>query len=181
MENTYTYTARSAENPERVVTFTLHNTKMSVGAGVPLEQLEQAIARLTAEEEDEETPEAELWLKPLAVSLVERGTGPFNIEDVDADVDGDRLSVTGWVRLAGLRGGAITLMEGRIDNVAAATAFVDELESRKADLAKPVLPFDYWLTWVGMITSLVIFFVFWQRRRNAPRAAEGEQAEGATT
>jgi len=40
MENTYTYTARSIEDPEQVVTFTLQDHRMSVGLGAPLEQIE---------------------------------------------------------------------------------------------------------------------------------------------
>jgi hypothetical protein len=35
LENTYTYTARSADHPERVVTFTLYDHSMSVELGAP--------------------------------------------------------------------------------------------------------------------------------------------------
>jgi hypothetical protein len=163
MENTYTYTARSAVQPEKIVTFTLHEDELSISVGAPLEQVELAVAGITAEE-GEEAPEAQLWLKPLALSLIERGTGPFNIEDVDAEVEEDRLKVNGWVRLGGLRGGSITLMDGQVDNPDAARAFVEELARRKAELASPVLPLDYWITWIGVLSSLVILFVFWQRR-----------------
>lgn len=163
MENTYTYTARSAIQPEKIVTFTLHDDELSISVGAPLEQVELAVAGITAEDEDE-APEAQLWLKPLALSLIERGTGPFNIEDVDAEIDKDRLKVNGWVRLGGLRGGAITLMDGRVDNPDAAQAFIEELAERKAELTSPVLPLDYWITWIGVLSSLVILFVFWQRR-----------------
>jgi hypothetical protein len=44
MENTFTYTARSAYAPEKVVTFTLYDNSMSVELGVPLEHLERALA-----------------------------------------------------------------------------------------------------------------------------------------
>ena len=102
MENTYTYTARSVENPEYSVTFTLFDHRMSVGTGAPMEQMAQALERVGAEEETaEETAEGEeieaveaekqskLWLKPMAISLVEQGTKPFHVEDVDADVEGE--------------------------------------------------------------------------------------------
>ncbi len=171
MQNTYTYTARNADHPEKVVTFTLHDHQMSVGVGAPLEQIEAAVARMTGGEEEEPSEEAQLWLKPLAIALVERGTGPFDIADIDAEVEDDVFTIRGWVRVAGLRGGAITLMAGRVDNPIAARAFVDELHVRKDELAGPVLPFDYWLTWFGMFTSLVLFFVFWRRR--AARARQG--------
>ena len=57
MAETYTYTARSAENPERVVTFTLRGRRMSVGVGAPLEQVEQAIRLGRGETEEEEGEE----------------------------------------------------------------------------------------------------------------------------
>jgi hypothetical protein len=167
MDNTYTYTARSAEQPEKVVTFTLHEDKLSISLGAPLEQIELAVAGITAEDEAE-APEAQLWLKPLALSLIERGTGPFNITDVDAKIVGDQLTINGWVRVGGLRGGAITLMDGRVDNPDAALAFVEELAARKEELAAPVMPLDYWMTWFGIFASLIILFVFW-RRRSAER------------
>lgn len=178
MENTYTYTARSADDPQKIVTFTLHDDKMSVGVGAPMEQLEQAVASITADE-DEKPEEAQLWLKPLAISLIERGTGPFNVEDVDATIEEGRLNVKGWVRLAGLRGGAITLMEGKVDNPDAAEAFVTELDRRKAEVGKAILPFDYWLTWVGMIVALIVFFGLWQRRsaRSASPATTADKGE----
>ena len=177
MQNTYTYTARSVDNPERVVTFTLHDRQMSIGVGAPLEQIEAAIAKVTGDEDATEAEEAQLWLKPLAVALVERGTGPFDIADIDAEVEDDVLTIRGWVRVAGLRGGAITLMGGRVDNPVAAQAFVDEVHTRKQELAGTVLPFDYWLTWLGMFTSLVILFVFWRRRAARSRQEPAEQNE----
>ena len=111
MQNTYTYTARSVDHPEKVVTFTLHDRQMSVGVGAPLEQIEAAVAKVTGSEE-ESAEGTQLWLKPLAIALVERGTGPFDIADIDAEVEDDVLTIRGRVRVAGLRGGAITLMGG---------------------------------------------------------------------
>ncbi len=177
MQNTYTYTARSVDHPERVVTFTLHDRQMSVGVGAPLEQIEAAVAKVTGSEEEAAARETELWLRPLAVALVERGTGPFDIADIDAEVEGEVLTIRGWVRVAGLRGGAITLIGGRIDNPIAARAFVDELQARKQELAGRVLPFDYWITWFGMVTSLVLLFVFWRRRAVRSRQAPAEEVE----
>lgn len=178
MENTYTYTARSIEDPEKVVTFTLHDDRMSVDVGAPVEQIARTLA-VVAEEVDEEEKEtaehaeqhapkkhAKMWLKPLAVSLVERGAGALRITDVDASVHEDHLSVRSWTRLNGLRLAPITLMAGRIDNPVAATAFVDEVNARKKAFARG-LPFfnflNYWVTWVGAALSMVAVFTFWHR------------------
>lgn len=177
MENTYTYTARSVEDPEKVVTFTLHDDRISVDIGTPIEQIARTLADVTEDvEEEEREPEkhAKVWLKPLAVSLVERGTAPLRITDVDAYVDEDHLSLKSWVRLAGLRLAPITLMAGRIDNPAAAAAFVAEVNTRKEELAGG-LPFfnilKYWITWLGAALSITGLFIFWQRHTSAGEAA----------
>lgn len=165
MEQTYTYTARNAIHTDRVVTFTLFDDKVSVSPGAPLEQIEAAVSELTGEEGAEEaTSETELWLKPMAISLVERGTAPLSVADVNAQTDENWLEVQGWVRIGGLRLFPLTLTEGPVDNPDAAQAFVNELQRRKRELTSPVLPLDYWFTWLGMATSLILLFVFWRRR-----------------
>ncbi|MFP4394185.1 MAG: hypothetical protein ACLFTI_02890 [Anaerolineales bacterium] len=160
-QNTYTYTARSVENPEYSVTFTLFDHRMSVGTGAPMEQMAGVFEREGAEEEVEEEKEegvgdsiaaevkkqSKLWLKPMAISLVERGTQPFHVDDVNADVEGDWLRVQGWVRTGGLRLAPVTLMKGRVDNPDAASAFVNELNERKTETFGPLALFDYWGTW----------------------------------
>ncbi len=170
MANTYTYTARSAENPERVVTFTLRGSRMSVGVGAPLEQVEQAIrlGRGEAEEDGGEAKETgvevqeedkpKLWLRPLAVSLVERGTQPVHVDDVAAKVMDDWLQVRAWIRTGGLRLFPITLIDGRVDNPVAARDFVEEVEERKTVSGFDVFGvFDYWATWiVAGVAALVM-------------------------
>ena len=176
MEKTYTYTARSAEYPEQVVTFTLHDTHMSVGLGAPLEHLERAL-HIGEEEEapEEEGGEAEgaeeaqedlsLWLKPMAVSLVERGTRPFRVDDVAAQAADDWLQVKAWVRTGGLRLMPITLIDGRVDNPAAAHAFVEEVAERKATTGPNLLGLlDYWATWFVAGFLMVVLFQLWRRR-----------------
>jgi hypothetical protein len=168
MKNTYTYTARSVEHPEKVVTLTLHDDKMTVGVGAPLEQIEAAVATVTDEEETT-AEDVQLWLKPLAIALIERRTGPFSVADVDADLDGDVLKVLGWVRVGGLRCTPITLIEGRVDNPVAAQAFADEVARRKEELAQPTIFLDYWFTWVGIVASLLMLFVYWRHRAGTVR------------
>ena len=67
MENTYTYTARSVDNPEQVVTFTLQDHQMSVGLGAPLEQIESVLQQMDDEGEDAgQGTQTGIWLRPLA-------------------------------------------------------------------------------------------------------------------
>lgn len=184
MKETYTYTARSADNPERVVTFTLRDSRMSVGVGAPLEQVEQAIEvgreRVGSQEEDVEegseleVAEAErptLWLRPLAVSLAERGTGPVHVDDVVASVSEDWLRVKAWVRAGGLRLFPITLMDGRVDNPVAAADFVEQIQERKSVTGFNVLGIlDYWATWVAV--GLVALVLFQRSRRQGSEPDE---------
>ena len=174
MAETYTYTARSAENPERVITFTLRDTRMSVGLGAPLEQIERVVRLGRGEEVEEEmaegteveTGEAErrkLWLRPMAFSLVERGTRPVHVDDVVASVADDWLQVEAWIRTGGLRLIPITLIDGRVDNPVAAQDFVEEIEERKTATGFNVFDvFDYWATWILAGLSALIMFQRWR-------------------
>lgn len=186
-EETYTYTARSAENPERVVTFTLRDRRMSVGVGTPLEQIERAIPIGREEEEaPEERPEEQaepeievkeveapkLWLRPLAVSLVERTTRPVHVDDVAAAVADDWLRVRAWVRTGGLRLLPVTLIDGRVDNPVAAQDFVRELEERRTVGGFTLFGLlDYWATWVVAAVAALVMFQRW-------RGKAGERDEG---
>jgi hypothetical protein len=179
MAETYTYTARSAENPERVVTFTLRNRRMSVGVGAPLEQVEQAIRLGRGEEEEaeavEEGAEAELkvreaerpklWLRPLAISLIERGTRPVHVDDVVANLADDWLQVRAWVRAGGLRLIPVTLIDGRVDNPVAAQDFVEEVQERKTVTGLNIFGLlDYWATWVVAGVAALVMFQQWRRK-----------------
>lgn len=160
MEDTYTYIARSADDPAQAVTFTLHDNSMSVGLGAPLEHVERAL-----EPEGEVRPRP--WLKPLAVSLLERGTRPFRVADVDATAEDDWLSVTAWFRGGGLRLAPVILIRGRVDNPEAALAFVEELNRRKASVTGPFKllgVLDYWATWLLAGFFLLGLLGIWRRR-----------------
>ncbi len=178
MENTYTYTARSATDPEKVVTFTLRGRRMSVGSGAPVEQAARLIESAAAEgKEGEEggeelapAREPKLWLKPMAISLAERGTSPLRVIDVDARATGaGYLWVRGWIRVAGLRLAPVTLLDGMVDNPDASLAFVEELARRKAESAQgPAVlnVLDYWATWFALSTVLLVFFNRWRKRHD---------------
>jgi hypothetical protein len=168
MEKTYTYTARSADNPEQVVTFTFYNHHLLVDVGVLVEHVERALQARQAEEDEEVEYHIQPWLKPMAISAIERGTHPFNVADVYADVDEKRLLVTAWVRAGGLRLAPVTFNMAHVDNVDAAQAFVKQLEVRKADSGYPGrFPglLDYWATWAVGAFSTVVLLGAWLRKR----------------
>lgn len=168
MEETYTYTARSPEHPEQTLTFTLRNDHLSVDLSAPVEQVERV---WQARRGDEDGGEAEgeanggVWLKPLAVSLLERGVGPFHVSDVSAVARQDNLRIRAWYRAGGLGLVPITLINSRIDNPEAAHAFVDEIARRKEEVSAAIGPLsllNYWATWFVAIAALIVVFNFWR-------------------
>lgn len=161
-DNTYTYTARSADQPEHVVTFTLHDHSVSVEPGAPLEHVERALQAEKGETEAGGESRIQPWLKPMAVSVMERVTRPFSVADVDASAEDGGLQVTQWVRTGGLRLAPIVFVMKRVDNPEAAQAFVEELERRKTFATRPGKfrgPLDYWGGWflVGFVMTILLW------------------------
>jgi len=172
LESTYTYTARSAAHPEKVVTFTLYDHSMSVGLGAPLEHIERAVVSESDETEieteagNEHEALSHAWLKPTAVSLLQRGTSPFNVADVDAKIDNDGLRVTAWTRTRGLRLAPVVFSWDEVDNPEGAEAFAREIKRRKRSAKYPGrFPglLDYWASWFSM-GLLLLALLFWPRR-----------------
>lgn len=172
MENTYTFIARSAQNPLRVATFTLYADRMSIGLGAPLEQVGALISEESEEPSDDsrdviatESP----WLRPLIISLIERRSAPFHVRDVEIHRSNGGLSVYAWSRVAGLRLFPVIMTWDEVDNPAAADDFVREIKERK-QAASPVRKFigflDYWASWVVGLLA-VIFMVSRQRGNRA--------------
>jgi hypothetical protein len=171
MENTYTFIARSALNPLRVATFTLHGDRMSIGMGSPIEQMESIIP----DDEKEADTNKDLikspspWLSPLILALMERKWAPFHIRDVDVDQSNGGLNVRAWSRVAGLRLLPVILAWEQVDNPAAADDFVREVIERQeaASPARKFLGFfDYWVSWVVGVIAL-LFMIGKQRGRRA--------------
>ena len=181
MENTFTYTARSATAPEKVVTFTLHDSSMSVELGVPLEHIERALASLEQEpkaQDGGETVETQnesrsdtmtgayYALKPMAVSLMEKGGQPFNVADVTARAEDEGLDVTAWVRAKGLRLAPIRFAWDRVDNPEGAKAFAHQVRARHEAASQPgrfAGMMDYWLSWLAFGTLLLA--LFWPHKK----------------
>jgi hypothetical protein len=164
---TYTYTARSVNRPDNVVTFTLDDGHMRVNLTGLLEQ-----ASLVTQAEEKSTQlkqQVTTQAKPAALKLAEQISGPVHVSDVQASLDDEHLKVSFWQRLAGLRLAPINLNMGRIDNRKAAEAFVKELKERQTEEAhtgKFFGPLDYWLGWIAL--GLVIaFLIRWPGRKNS--------------
>lgn len=185
MENTYTYTARSALAPEKVVTFTLYDHHMAVDVGAPLEHVERALRDVgeetEAETEAEAGPEVQeeakraYALKPTAVSLMERGGRPFNIADVYAQAKEDALIVTAWVRAKGLRLLPVRFAWEQVDNPQAAQAFSQEVRVRSQETSPPGRfrgVMDYWASW--LLLGILFLALFWPRGGRENQETEGE-------
>jgi hypothetical protein len=162
---TYTYTARNIENPDKVVTFTLYDGHMRVNlTGL----LDQAKTVTSADEKSGELKQqVSMQAKPALLKLKEGISGPVHVNDINAAMDNDRLRVTMWPRVAGLRLAPVQLKMGQVDNEEAAEAFVDELKQRKdmteSDSRKFFGPLDYWIGWAGLMLLIGLFI-----RRSKP-------------
>jgi hypothetical protein len=157
---TYTYTARNINDPGKVVTFTLLDGHMRVNlTGL----LDQANSVASSEEKSGELKhQMSLQAKPALLKLKEGISGPIHVNDVKAKLDDDRLHVTLWQRMGGLRLAPVQFDMGQVDNDEAAEAFVDELEQRKEETASDARrffgPLDYWIGWAGLLL-LIGFFI----------------------
>jgi hypothetical protein len=166
MHDTYTYTARSAEDPAKIATFTLYNNHMRINLTGIIDQVSD-IAQ--AEEKPGEVKEQlAKQAEPAMLKAVEGAAGPVHISDVNADLSEDQLQLTLWQRLGGLRLAPVLFKFKHVDNPDAAEAFVDELEQRKersSYAGKFFGPLDYWLGWAGLLL-LVGFLMRWPGRKN---------------
>jgi hypothetical protein len=143
---------------------------MSVGLGAPLEQIETILQQVDAGEEAGQGSHAKLWLRPFAVSLLERGVGPFRVADVHATAEDDWLRVNAWYRAGGLALAPVTLVNGRVDNPVAAQAFVGELEERKSEVTGAfglVNVLDYWFAWILAGALMLGLFQIWRRKADS--------------
>lgn len=163
MKDTYTYTARSADNPDEVATLTLHDHHLSVElGGVLLEQVEKVFR---PEQGGDGLP---AWLRPMLVWLIQQILRPFAVTDVNVSVKDGGLRIAAWIRAGGLRLVPVTVAWERVDNPEAAQAFVKELNRRKVSAAHPGRfsgPLDYWASWVLIGFMLVVLPLRWLRMR----------------
>jgi hypothetical protein len=165
---TYTYTARNADDPDKVVTFTLDEERMRVNLTDLVDETQKVI-------DSESKPKILMHqikskAKPIVMKVKERVSGPVHISDVDAKLKEDKFLVRMWPRVAGLRLAPVGINMGQIDNEDAAEAFVDELEFRKETepaARKFFGPFDYWIGWAGLMLLAGLFIRRYRQSQSA--------------
>jgi hypothetical protein len=164
---TYTYTARSASNPDKVITMTLIDHKLRVD----IPELLDTIGDIAQSDEKLDTAGKHLksQAQPTTMKVAESISGPIQLSDVNAKFKNQRLMITAWKRLGGLRLAPLRLSVPEVDNPDAAAAFVDELDERKMTALhkqKFTGPLDYWIGWVGMLLGLIVL-LRWPRNNSA--------------
>lgn len=153
-ENTFTFTARSSDDPDKTATFTLNNGTVSVELGNALvEQVSKAVESFG---DEELTGRISSWVKPAAIGTLQQTIKPIPLSDFDAEMNEDALQMTAWIRTRGLRLAPIMMTWQDVDNPQGAEAFVAEVQDRKEAIAdnKAVPdPMDYWASWlvIGLI------------------------------
>ena len=140
MPKTYTYTARSVDDPARAVTFTLQDHHLTAEFVLPPEEIEQRIKAAARQTEVEagQHVETDKWIAAVAEPLRERGDEPFTLEDVDASMAGEDLRVTAWSHTEDRHLQPIVIALEHVDNPQAAAAFAREINHRKLASARRV-------------------------------------------
>jgi len=170
MPFTYTYTARSLENPDRVLTFTIIDDYLKVNLTGLFDQVSNLL--------DEEGQKASIkkffktQTSTALFKLVERLSGPVHVNDVSPVFEDDKLKLIFWKRVAGLRLAPLTLVMGSIDNPDAAAQFIETLMDQQEKADEPGFfsgPLDYWATWVGLVVGLIAL-IRWPRKKKEKKA-----------
>jgi len=165
MKDTYTYTARSAADPDRVVTFTLANGHMMLNLTGVVDRLSEVV---TADEKVATVKEqVKKQVGPSMAKGIEQLSGPVHVRDVAADLKDERLIVRTWQRAGGLRLAPMVIGIDRVDNVEAAEAFVEELGTRQdstESAGKFAGPLDYWFGWAALVLALILL-LRWPAKR----------------
>ncbi|MDX1686462.1 MAG: hypothetical protein R3248_00630 [Candidatus Promineifilaceae bacterium] len=166
MQDTYTYTARSAADPDRIVTFTLANGHMMLNLTGVMEQLSEVVS---ADEKAATVKEqVKKQVKPSVMKGIEQLSGPVHVRDVAADLKNERLVVRAWQRAGGLRLAPMVIGIDRVDNVEAAEAFVEELDARRNSVqsaGKFAGPLDYWFGWAALFLALIVLLRWPSKKR----------------
>lgn len=156
-DTTYTYTARSVENPEKVATFTLKDDLISMQLGdAILEQFTSASAIYSSDEAFQMTD----MLKPVVAALAQMLLRPFPLADFNASFNEGTLSTTTWLRPGGLRLFPVSITWSEVDNPDAAEAFANEVANRKGALVvqeSAASLTDYWATWIAIGAAGILF------------------------
>ncbi len=122
MSKTYTYTARNANDPAHIITFTLHDRQLVIEP-VMLEHADRL----------RHGPRHDVAHGELEVLKLFKDSRPplIKLSDVAAHLDRDRLRLVAWGQLPDRQWRPITLSMDHVDNVPAARAFIRELNRRR--------------------------------------------------
>ena len=108
---------------------------------------------------------------PRESGALQKLVKPIPLGDFNAEMKGDALQATAWIRTGGLRLAPVMMTWDDVDNPEGAKAFVDELDSRKQSIDKDeslLAPLDYWASWVaiGFVALLfpILFIRKWKQR-----------------
>lgn len=164
---TYTYTARSVDDPDEIATFTLHDDRISIEMGAALlERVSQVAENIGHVEELDALPVVGAFAK----GILQHELNPFDLADFHADLEGETLQITAWIRSKGLRLAPVMFTWQHVDNLDAAKAFVDKVNKEKrAALKSGRFPgvFDYWLGWMAATLALLTIPAIWRVRQAA--------------
>lgn len=153
MASTYTYIARSTDDPRRAAIFTLHGNRVSIEPVTAPSYYQVGEGDMRRRGRLRNVRRMMPWMMPAGVYAAERVLHKdFRVSDVMARASGDGLSVWAWVRPGGLRLAPVMMRWRHVDNPDAAQAFVQEVDRRRRQLgARRGLPgpFDYWGSWLA--------------------------------
>lgn len=159
--NTFTFTAREIENPDKIATFTLQNGDVSVQLGNAM--LTQVVDTLESEsEQSEEDANLVDLTKASALGTVQKVLHSIPVYDFDVDLEDQKLHTTAWIRTGGLRAVPMSVTWDEVDNPEAARAFVREVNERKKaapQVNKMPSILDYWAGWLVVGVSGLVFLV----------------------
>jgi hypothetical protein len=172
MENTFTYTARSTADPEKMATFTLQNGSVSIELGNAL--LQQVGEAYDTYRDDEVEQTLATWIKPATTGTLHNLIEPISLADFDAEINEETFQVTTWIRTGGLRLAPVMMTWQEVDNRQGAQAFVDELKDRKKASEKAGSwpdPLDYWASWILIAAMTIAFPILvirlWKKRQRS--------------
>ena len=172
MAETYTYTARDADNPDSLVTITLYPDYVKINPTGLWDQL----GKLSTSDEKAGELRRQLASQagPTALKIIESISGPIHLSDFSVTLEDEQLRINTWQRLSRLRLTPINLTIQRVDNPDAAEAFVAELQRRKQEIASAqALPgiFDYWAGWmalaIGLLTGVLVVVLINRRNKQS--------------
>ncbi len=115
MAFTYTYTARSVKDPEKVATFTILEDKLKIDVAGLFEKAFEIV-----NEDDKGSVLKDMLStqsRAVLLKILETLSGPVHLNDIQASYEADDFNLTVWKRAAGLRLAPVVIAMGEVDNL----------------------------------------------------------------